>query len=221
MSNRLGQHYDRYNNTVRYVEFNNNQFDKNDLVKNFSNDKTQLSVTNEPNIDYSTRDEYIVISSVDRDRTNYPNPNHYTVTLPSELRNIKSIEIINGVIPDKNSVLQEPYLLLKIDELENTMISPNKPISDSFAILHLQAAFKSGYFLNVDKKTFEHVVLNYITPKAGLSKLTITITDSLGVPFDFGSDDGLTPDKSLQNMFVLKIVYLVKNRDSINQRNLY
>lgn len=220
MSNRLGQQYDRYN-TFKYTEFNTNQYDKNDLMNNFPKEQKPLSLMNEPNVEYTTRDEYVVISSVDRNRTNFPNPNQYTITLPSELKNIQSIEIINGVIPDKNNVLQEPYLLLKIDELENTMISPNKPVSESFAILHLQSAVKAGYFLNVDKKTFEHVVLNYITPKASLSKLTITITDSSGIPFNFGSDSGPSPDKSLQNMFVLKAVTLVKNRNSINQRNLY
>lgn len=219
MSNRLGQQYDRYNKS-NYVEFNDNQFDRNDLKKNFLNEKNPLSLIQEPSIEYSTRDEYIVISSADRDINNYPNPNHYTITLPSELKNIQSIEIINGVIPDKNNVLQEPYLLLKIDELENVMISSNKAISDSFAILHLQPSFKSVYFLNVDKKTFEHVVLNYITPKASLSKLTVTITDANGTPFDFGNDSG-GPNKSLQNMFVLKAVVLVKNRNSLNHRNIY
>lgn len=218
MSNRLGEHYNRFSYT-KYQEYNNHIHDKNNYIENFTN-KTPLSVTQEPSIQYTTRDEYLVISSVDRDMINYPNPNHYTTTLPYELKNIKSIEIINGVIPDKNNVLQEPYLLLKIDELENVMVSPNKVISDSFAILHLASAVKSGYFLNVDKKTFEHVVLNYITPKAGLSKLTITITDYNGVPFDFGTDDP-TPNKLLQNMFVLKVVILEKSREVMNHRNIY
>lgn len=219
MSNRSGEHYNRYN-SFKYSEYNSNIFEKNNYKENFLPDRTPLSLTNEPSVEYTTRDEYIVITSSDRDIENYPDPNHYTITLPSELKNIKSIEIINGVIPDKNNVLNEPYLLLKIDELENTMISTNKAISDSFAILHLQPAFKNGHYLNVDKKTFEHVVLNYVTPKASLSKLTITITDAYGTPFDFGNDAG-GPDKSLQNMFVLKAVILEKNRNTINQRNIY
>lgn len=218
MSNRYIS--DRYIGNTKYNEYNFTERANNNYQENFQEKGIQPSINHENNIKYNKREEYIIISSADRDITKHPNPNHYTINLPYELKNLSSIEIINGVIPDKNNVLQEPYLLLKIDELDNIMISNNKAVSNSFAILHLCNAIKPGYFVNVDKKTFEHVVLNFITPKASLSKLTITITDYNGRPFDFGNDSG-GPNKELQNMFVLKAVILEKSRDNLNQRNVY
>lgn len=218
MSQRLGQHYDRY------IKQNIDEFNKNDFnnlaisskVDNF----TPLSVINEPDIKYTTRVDYIVVSSSDRDITNYPSPSRYVFNLPFELKNIIRIEVVNGVIPDQNNVAREPYLLLNIDELESVMISNNSTINNGFALLHLASPIERGHFINVDKKTFEHVVLNLKTPKASLSKLTISIKDWQGNLFNFGDDTG-GPYKALQNMFVFKIVTLEKNQEMLRQRNVY
>ena len=163
MSQRLGQHYDRYNGNTNYKSFN--QYDTENQNYNHQNhDDIPLSIKNETNIEYSKRIEYITVSSRDRNISNYPSPSHYCVFLPSELRNIHSIEVINGIIPDQNNVKQEPYLLLKIDELNYSVMSSNDPhITNSFAILHMTAPISPGFFINVDKKTFEHAVLNFIT----------------------------------------------------------
>jgi hypothetical protein len=100
------------------------------------------------------------------------------------------------------------------------MVSNNKPIADAFAILHMAPPISPGNFINVDKKTFEHAVLNFKTPKASLSKLTISITDSDGNLFNFGDDSG-GPHKALQNMFIIKVVTLEKDRNSLNTRNVF
>ena len=63
-----------------------------------------------------------------------------------------------ATIPDKNSVLQQPYLLLNIDELENPIHSPNKSISNCFAIINLQSPPQSNTFIQVDKRTFENLI---------------------------------------------------------------
>lgn len=220
---RLGQQYNRYSKQS-YDEYNSKYFDSykidKDAPKSDDSNYQPLSVLNEKNIKYIEHTDYIVINSVDRDINRYPNPNYYVINLPYEFRNISTIEVVNGVIPDKNNVKREPYLLLKIDELDNVMVSNNTAIASSFAMLHLAAPIDSGYFINVDKKTFEHAVLHFKTPKASLSKLTVSITDWQGNLFDFGDDSG-GPNKSLQNMFVLKIVTLEKNRDVLNLRNVF
>ena len=96
-------------------------------------------------------------------------------------------------------------------------------MSNSFAILHLARPTSSGSFIQVDKKTFEHVVLRYHTPKASLSKLTVSITDLYGNLFNFGTDSTFPsqPLKALQNMFVIRITTLEKDRESLSQRNIY
>jgi len=223
MSQRLGQPYNRYDKQS-YEEYNSNYYNSYKIDKNApkSNDSNYLplSVTNEKDIKYIEHTDYIVIHSVDRNITYYPQPNHYVVNLPYEFRNVSTIEVVNGVIPDKNNVIQEPYLLLKIDELDGVMASNNKAIANSFAMLNMAAPIHSGSFINVDKKTFEHAILYFKTPKASLSKLTVSITDWEGNLFDFGDDSG-GPNKALQNMFVLKIVTLEKNRDALNTRNVF
>jgi len=222
MSQRLGEYYNRYNTNTQYESFNKYDMETN-KYNSQTNSNVPLSIKNEPDIDYIKQIEYITVSSRDRDMNTYPSPNHYSIKLPHDLKNIYSIEIINGVIPDQNDVKQEPYLLLKIDELvyEN-MISVDKNMADAFAIIHMAPAITPGYFINVDKKTFEHTVLRFETPKATLSKLTITITDCDGVPFDFGTEpDPNVPAKSLQNTFIFRVVTYKKNTNILKHRNVY
>jgi len=223
MSQRLGEYYNRYNKNQQYDTYNKYDMEVNKYNTNINTNDIPLSIKNEPEIDYIKQIEYVTISSRDRDMSVYPSPNHYCIKLPHDLKNIYSVEIINGVIPDQNNVKQEPYLLLKIDELmyEN-MISVDKNMSDAFAILHMSPPISSGYFINVDKKTFEHTVLRFETPKASLSKLTVTLTDCDGVPFDFGAEpDPNVPAKSLQNTFIFRIVTYKKNHNILKQRNVY
>ena len=140
MSQRLGQHYQRYDRSTveEYNKFNldNLNIDK-DAPRNSDKNYKPLSVVNESDITYIKRTDYIVVTSNERDISVYPNPSKYVINLPSEFRNISCIEIVNGVIPDKNNVKNEPYLLLHIDELQDVMVSTNKPIADAFAILHM------------------------------------------------------------------------------------
>jgi hypothetical protein len=218
---RLGQFYDRYNGNTKYDSFNKYEMENNKYNNQIKKDVIPLSVSQEPDIEYTKRITYITVSSRDRDITNYPSPSHYSVKLPYELRNIHSIDLINGIIPDQNNVKLEPYLLLKIDELiyEN-LISNDTNISNAFAILNMSPPITSGYFINVDKKTFEHTVLRFETPKASLSKLTINVTDCNGNLFNFGDDSG-GPHKALQNTFIFRVVVLEKNTSALKQRNVF
>jgi hypothetical protein len=137
------------------------------------------------------------------------------------LKNITSIELIQSIIPDKNNVTDEPYLLLKLDEVKDVMVSNNQHVSDAFAMLLLCSPSKAGAFIQIDQRVHEHTVKYFRQPKANLSKLTVTITDSYGNPFDFGNDAPSPPNKSYQNTFVFKIVCLEKTRSSLNYRNVY
>lgn len=194
--------------------FSSNEYRQDDPHKN-------LSVVNESDINYTYNDFYLTVSSKDRDTSAYPNVNRYTIKFPTELRNIYSIELIQGIVPDKNDVMAEPYLLLKIDEVEDIMISVDKHMSDAFAILQLAPPQTSGTFIHIDKRIHENTVKYFRTPKASLSKMTITITDCNGVPFDFGSDSPDPPLKALQNTFVFKVVCVEKNRSVLNHRSVF
>lgn len=221
MSKRLGEHYNRYSDDV-FLESNRNQFNNQNYdVVYTNNSNTQYSVSQEPDLQYEEKVHYLTISSKDRDVTAYPNVNHYSLKFPNEFKNIHSIELIQGIIPDQNDVQNEPYLLLQVDEIQDVMVSNDKNISNSFAILQLAAPTRSGTFIQIDRRIHEYTVKYYDTPKAYLSKMTVTILDSNGIPFNFGTDTPSPPNKSFQNTFIFKIVTLEKQRRVLNHRNVY
>lgn len=216
---RLGEHYNRYQR-ANTEEFNKNQYASNDFNNVFSNDfNQQLSISNEPDVKYESRENYLVISSADRDTSTYASSSDFVIQLQTEYKNITSVELIQAIVPDKNNVTTEPYLLLKVNEFENTMESNNKHIYNSFAILQVCQPTVTNSFLQIDKRIFENVTLNYRTPRASLSKITIQITDSQGAIFDFGGAG--TTAKSNQCLFVFKITTSDSSRKLINSRNLY
>lgn len=213
----LQSQYDRYNYNPSVSEFNNNNYRNNNYVDAFKS--SQLSVDNEPNIQYEEFEHYLSVSSRDRDDSVYPNVNQYIVKF-REFKNVKSIELVQAIIPDKNNVSQEPYLLLKIDELDDVMVSNDRNISDAFAILQMAQPITAGGFIQIDKRIHENTVKNFKNPMASLSKMTVNITDDNGSLFDFGSDSPAF-QKSLQNTFVFKIVTIEKRYSMLNQRNVF
>lgn len=200
-----------YNKTV----YNTNTYT--DVYTSSSN--TPWSNVVEQDIEYELHEMYLTVSSRDRDVAQYPKSNTYTLQFPIEFKNVYSIELIQGIIPDQNSVTNEPYLLLKIAELEDLMVSNDRNISDAFAILQLSKPTATGTFIQIDKRIHENVIKYYKTPKATLSKMTISITDVDGIPFDFGGDSTLT--KAYQNTFVFKIVCMEKKRAVLQHRNVF
>jgi hypothetical protein len=213
----MGDQYNRQN----VFGYNKTQYDANNFNNAYSSMfNEQLSITREPSVVYEKVNNYLTISSKQRDVTDYPNPNHYVIGLNDQFKNIHSIELLQAIIPAKNNVDAEPYLLLKIDELEDVMSSSDRHVSDSFAILQMAPPITTEGFIQIDKRIHENTVKYFKVPKASLSKMTVTITDCNGVPFDFGSDSN-PPLKALQNTFVFRIITMEKTRESLNHRNLY
>jgi len=216
---RLGEFYNK-NSRINTEEANKKNFEQNNYTNNFSEDfNRQLSVEQEKTIQYKKRNSYLTICSKDRDITQYPKSSNFVIDLQKEYRNITAIELITAIIPDKNNVQNEPFLLLNIKELDVLNDSNNKQISDSFAMLQLTAPTIPGTFIQIDKRTFENTILEFHTPKSKLSRISINITDLDGSIFNFGGD-GIT-DKNHQCFFVFKIITLDTDRSSLNQRNVY
>ena len=218
---RLGEHYNRYSRP-NYLESNIRNYESNSYSNAYNPTfNQQLSVQQESKVEYEEVVKYITISSKDRDVDIYPSVSRYSVAFNTELKNIISIELVQAMIPDKNDVLEEPYLLLKIEELEDVMISNDRNISDSFAILQLAPPTTTGGFIMIDKRIHENTVKYFRIPKASLNKMTVTISDAYGTPFDFGSDSPSPPIKALQNTFVFRVVILEKKRNVLEHRNVF
>ena len=222
-SDNIGQHYTRYSDP-RFGAANSTQFNAHDTQRVYSRENNQQrSLTLESDIKYDYYEYYLVVRSEDRDVTNYPQPQSYRVPIEHELKNIHSVELIEGYVPDQNNVTQEPYLVLDIPELrDHPMICTNNVISNAFTILQMSSPVTSGYFIWFDKRTHENTVKYYRNSKAQLKHLTINIRDHLGNLFNFGDDTGGSPpNKPFQNMFIFKVVVREKSHDSLNYRNVY
>lgn len=203
-------------------EYNSNQFNQNNFENVFNKaSNIPFSIQQEIDIEYEKKTHFVFITSKNRNTTLFPNISQYAVELPSEFKNIHSIELIQGLVPNVNNVTQEPYLLLKIDEINDVMISNDPNIAESFAFLTMASPCTSdGYFIALDKKIHENTPKIFYTPKASLQKLTISVTKHDGALFNFGSDSS-PPNKSLQHTFVFRIITLEKKRAPLLHRNVY
>lgn len=222
-SDSIGEHYKRYDDNPWYTS-NYDSFSQNDRSQVYKKENNQQrSLELEPSIKYDLYEYYIVVRSEDRDITNYPNPQSYRINLETSIKNIHSVELIEGYVPDQNSVVQEPYLLLDIPELrDHPMECVSKSVSNSFSILQMSPPVTPGYFIWFDKRTHENTIKYYRNPKARLDYLTINLRDHNGDLFNFGDDTlGTPPNKSLQNMFVFKIVVKEKSHDVLNYRSVH
>jgi hypothetical protein len=199
------------------TEFNDQAYNKNDYNRVYQ-ENTQLSRLQEPDINYSRVEYYLTVSSRDRDVSIYPNGSQFSVVLPKEFKNVYSIELLQAIIPNQNSVLDEPYLVLTVDELDDIMYSNNKTIAEGFAMLMLTPP--NGNFISIDNRIHENTVLYFGTNnKAKLSKMTVKITDVDGNIFDFGGSSSTA--KLYQSTFVFRIVQMERSTGTLNTRNVF
>jgi hypothetical protein len=173
-------------------------------------------VLNNRNVDKT--EHMIIMDSGDRNRLLYPNPSSYVVYLSSApgtpqphlsrgYKNILSIEVLEMTLPviDADDPFNgEPYLLLQIDELDNTIDGTNVNIQKSIAKIYPKDQRGSIWV---------HVPLNYRRiykhhQLGNLTRLTIRITDKNGNLINFGNeqlDTDLPANKYIQNTISMRI----------------
>lgn len=174
---------------------------------------SQLSELTEGGIQYEEKESFLIITSRSRNTTMFPSTSNFSIDLDNEYKNIRSIELVQAIIPDKGDVTKEPYLLLQVNEIDNVMDSPDNIISKAFAFLCTNTATEPGFFISIDRSVHENTPKIYKDLKSSLSKLTLRIVDSAGNQFSFGNPvDPL--DKLYQTTFIFRIVTIEKKRFS-------
>ena len=173
---------------------------------------------------YDITTEILSVYSGDRDASKYPNPESYTIDLNSlvnkDYRNVVSVRLISGIFPDQNNVLQEPYLVLHISEVNSSHIAGTSSVLNSGStILQLDRPLTTGYFFNLKTDICKCLFSSFHQPIARLSRLTIKITDALGNLFSFGSDI-IPVNKALQHLLIFEIKYKSKKK-TFNIQNVY
>lgn len=165
----------------------------------------------------------VVVSSNDRDTTQFPNPQYYRVNFDVPYRNVRRVELISAVIPNQansGSVLDQPILNVLVDEL-NHLDNTSTNINKAFAVLPLKGASQNtGGFIVPELGAVFNMPREYRTPLASLSRLTISITDLNGTLFNFGTDSA-PPTLSLQNVLVFRITTLEKSQDVLQQQTVF
>lgn len=179
---------------------------------------------------------YLSIDSEDRDRTKFANPNMYTIPFVTSdtsgqgnvpgrrYKNVASIELISGVIPNRANVLDEIYLILQIDEIEDTTYdASNHNLARGFAKLLFAPCDGTSKWLRLDTDLSDPLYkVFYPKPIASLDRFTIRLLKRDGTPFDFGTDNSLPADVNpdLQNSWTFKITQKVVDVTPLGQRNV-
>lgn len=172
---------------------------------------------------YMRRVSYLSINSKDRDRTKYPQPQSYQVDLRElagiEFRNVESIRILHGEVPDLNNIGEQPYLVLCIEQLQDTYTRhySTSNISNFFDFLTFSDNFRQNQyiFIKEGKQIFFKPTL------AKLSKLNIQIKDQEGNLFSWGDDSGGNFDIQRQHQITFEVTELVQDINSIRPSNVY
>lgn len=210
---RLGENYNR-EKKFNINEANSNNYNSNNYENAF---KTLNISDSQDNVKYNKRENFLFISSKDRDISVYPLTTEYVIHLEKEYKNVISVELTQAFIPDKNNVASEPFILLKVKELEPVIDTNNTDVYNSFSILQISPMAAGGYIQTM--QVFENITLNYRTPKAKLSTMSISLTDCDGNLMRFGGDG--TTDKAFQCQFIFKIITLDTDTRIIGQKNIY
>jgi hypothetical protein len=180
----------------------------------------QLSVLQEPSIKYELFDHYLAVNSGSRDEV-YKLHYDYRLSLEKPYKNVRSVEMVSAILPNQpDTIDQQPFLSIDIDELNHIDFSSTKIAHKAFAILPLKVPGKTGGFIVPDLGAIYHTALTFRTPLAILGSLTIKIRDIYGQFFTFGRPEG-TLEKEFQNSFVFKITVEDVSRTPLNQRNVY
>jgi hypothetical protein len=175
---------------------------------------------------------YLSVDSHDRDRKKYPNPNDYTIsfvspdsefTTGSRYKNILEIQLVEAILPNRANILDEIYLILEIDEIDNPVFDASNPnLAKAFSKMRLCPSGSTKWvYLDVDY-TWPTLKRFYPKPKSSLDRLSIKILKRDGTPFSFGTDNALPADvnKDLQNTFTFKITQSITDVDVVGQRNI-
>lgn len=186
-----------------------------EMIRPVKNSRQDIIVTSPKTREVSA---FLIVHSKDRDISLYPSPSRYRIdvadTVGSSFRCSRKVSLHSAIMPNCNSVLAQPYLLLNIDELSGTAFSSTNSASQkAMALMMLDKVYDAKFF-NARTDVCRELTQNVSQP---LKTLSITIMDQYGEPFDFGQDTGNAVDDSIQHTLVFKLTgdEVAYNRETI------
>lgn len=165
------------------------------------------------------KEVYVHIDGGLRDLTAYPDRGNFKMSTQMNsysisefpLRNVQSVELLGLTVPNLDNILDEPYLILDIDELNK--IYAGNPQFLCTAVLHLQNPIigPTHSHIAMCRKVAERSPLIYRPPKSKITSLTIRVCKSDGSSVNFGQDTKLSFDR--QNQISLHLKFLCEFKD--------
>jgi hypothetical protein len=162
----------------------------------------------------STRTYYASIDSRHRDRGTWPSTAEYEVKLDPapgftgaqlqrSFKNVVSVELIDASFPNSVDVMQYGYIYLRIREIDGiyeTTCKGNRFFAKLFP-RNVVGNFVYNYQTDgeIGKKEF-------LVRGTRFDRLTVEFITPDGNLVDFGTDNGPSPNPSLQTSLTLKIV---------------
>lgn len=158
---------------------------------------------------------HVSVSSAARDRDRWPSPSVFQVRLVGpdavattghRIKNVHSVKLISCSVPALPALLDDPYLLLQIDELHAcTFDAASTPVRNAFAKVYFEPEPVSAFY-RLDDGTGDPLEKVYWpTPLAALDRLTVSFRRPTGEPIDLGADDGMAVDPLKQTFLTLEI----------------
>jgi hypothetical protein len=168
----------------------------------------------DPLVEHEYERHYLFVSSASRDRVQYPDPAHFKIQIPGAYRDIVSVELSAGVLPNQGGIHSDGYLILDIPELNHIQ---NVDGTKFFGILGLQYHPNAG-FCNLDKGNTSSMPVTFRPPKNRLDSLTIIMRHPDGSQVLFGNEDITAPaNLAMQTALTFEIRTRVRRRDGIER----
>lgn len=144
---------------------------------------------------YEIRSSYVFVSSGDRDINSYPNVNSFQV--PIGLKEVYSVTLLGGVIPNVGGVDLQPFLMLDIPEINHvTSLGTSSGLT---SIIQFASHSNPSSFFNIDGGISAVSPIIFRPVKNRMDKLTIKIKNADGAMTNLGT--GLSPANQILLQF--------------------
>ncbi len=191
-----------------------------------------INQPSQPNLSYT--EQFVSIDSRHRDRTKYPDPSHYVIhfspaagqtdgaAIPNRYKNIKSIELVAGRVANQNSVLDQQYLNLEIEEISGPYDATGTGTQKAFAKMYFDKVVGNFVCISLDGVPYNRRIYQSGEINGGWSKWSVRITKDDGTLFNFGNDAAppAAPTANLQNSFTFKLILESPNTEILGRRNI-
>lgn len=168
----------------------------------------------EPESVFELERHFVHVTSADRDRSRFPDAGSFRVTFPEPYRDVLSVALLKGVVPNA-AIQNDPYVLLDVPEFNHISSTGG---GKYFAVLGFLHHIVGTTYYNVDVSSTNMTPLTFKPPRSRLDGFTLTLRHPDRTQVTFGDEDPLAPiDFSQQVQFTFEIRTKVRKRPNLER----